>query len=143
MKEASHTQGIESIFVIVFALLGGAMGWTVGYGLGDVVSHPRLLAILAAVSAVAIVGIACGFLGRSLPGLFPIGSGGTVPRAVWIGGGLSVLLGALAGHDLSHLVGLPVGWAIGLVSGTLATLGMAVLMVLYQHGRFGKESGAF
>jgi hypothetical protein len=115
---------------------GAVVGAAIGYGLDGVVPERRLLALFAAFSAVALVIVFRGVLGRSYPPLrikFPL--------VGWLNVCFSTLIGGLAGHDLTQLFGLTRGIVTGFASGTLASISMAMLMIIYfyEHPEKGVE----
>jgi hypothetical protein len=111
--------------VSAFGAVGGA---AIGYGLDGTVPDRRLLALLAAFFAVALVIIFRGVLGKSYPPLRV-----RFPLVGWLNIFFSTLIGGLAGHDLTRLFGLPSGIVTGFISGTLASISMAMLMIIYFH----------
>jgi hypothetical protein len=112
--------------------VGALAGATVGYGLGQVLSGRRVLAVLAALLAVGVTALFRVYLGRILPRL-GLWQHGKIPLYLWISVGLSTILGGLAGHDLCEYFNVSSGLVIGSVSGVQAALSMALLMVLYFH----------
>jgi hypothetical protein len=90
--------GLVSSFLLVVSVLGVAAGAAVGYGLDGVVHEKRLLALISAFFAVALVSVLRAVLGRSSPSLFLAKPGGRIPAAVWLGVVCSTLIGGLAGH---------------------------------------------
>ncbi len=120
-------------FILVIAILGALTGTLVGYGVDQVLEGRRLLALLAAFSAVIICNLFRLYLSgvsRSLQ-LWPPGS--KVPPYLWLSICVATIIGGLAGHDISEFVGISSGAIIGFGSGVLASLSMALLMVLYLH----------
>jgi hypothetical protein len=89
------------------------------------------LAILAALVAVMVVGILRRFLGETYPRLFLEPTPTRISVAVWVSILVSALIGGLAGYDLSELAGTSAGVFIGLFSGSLATLSMALLVIVH------------
>jgi len=117
----------------VISILGALTGVIAGYALDRVLGGGRLLALLSAFSAVAITNIFRLYLSsisRSLR-LWPRGA--KMPVYLWLSICLATLIGGLAGHDLCDFFGMSSGAVIGFVSGVLAALSMALLMVLYLH----------
>jgi hypothetical protein len=133
VEKTDGSQGFVAIFLLMVTLLGALTGAGVGYGLDGVLHGRRLLALLAAFSAVAVVSVLRVVLGRSSPLLFLAPPGAKIPLQVWLSVCLSTLIGALAGHDLTQLFDVPYGAIVGLFSGGLASISMATLMIVYFH----------
>jgi hypothetical protein len=116
-------------------------GWAVGYGLDRFVHGRRLLAILAAFSAVVLVSILRHLLSDLVPALAPVRPEVRLPWPVWLSIFFSTLIGALAAYDLCEASELTSGWIVGFASGLLAAISMAVLMILYfyRHPESGVE----
>ncbi len=120
-------------FVLVISIVGGIAGVIVGYGLQAALPGTRSLALLAAFLAVAITSIFRSYLGRLSPSLQLWHHRAKVPLYLWLSICLSTIIGGLAGHDLCEAFDVSSGAIIGLVSGVLAAVSMALLMVLFFH----------
>lgn len=129
-KVESHD---PATFVLVISILGAIAGVIVGYGLQEVLSGTRLLALFAAFFAVAITSIFRSYLSRLSRSLRVWKHGAKVPLYLWLSICLSTVIGGLAGHDLCESFDVSSGPIIGFVSGVLASLCMALLMVLFFH----------
>ena len=55
------------------------------------------------------------------------------PRVVFVNIIVVSLMGGLAGHDVSNVIGETSGMWIGALAGVFATVAMLVLMVTYFH----------
>jgi hypothetical protein len=130
---AVNREGVVSISVLVMAILGGVSGAVVGYLLNTLPDR-RLLAVVAALVAVGVAGAARRLLNRVSPSLSMMPTGARIPPAVWAGIVLSALVAGLAGHDLVIVVGDSWGAVMGLVSGVLGALAMALCLILYGRG---------
>lgn len=141
MKHSDGSQGFISIFLFIVSLLGAAGGALVGYCLDQFGTNLRLLAILTAFSAVALVIIVRHVFGKMFPSLVLAVHEAGFPIPFWISVCFSILLGGLAGHDLCEIFAAPSGVMIGLTSGVLAAVSMATLMILYflDHPQRGLE----
>jgi hypothetical protein len=119
--------------VSAFGAVGGA---AIGYGLDGIVPDKRLLALLAAFFAVAVIIVFRRVLGRSYPPLRI-----TFPFVGWLNICFSTLIGGLAGHDLTQSFGLATGIVTGFTSGILASISMAMFMIIYfyEHPEKGVE----
>jgi hypothetical protein len=97
--------------------------------------------VLAALSAIIVLGVVRRGCGKLFPKLFLTPRGSSIPLVVWISAVYSAVVGGLAGHDCAQLVGVPSAPIIGLFSGTIAALRMVTLMILYfkQHPEEGVE----
>jgi hypothetical protein len=126
-------QGFIAIFLLIMSVFGSILGAAFGYVLDGVIQSRRLLAIVAAFSAVVLAVIIRSALGKSFPSLFFARQGTTLRFPVWFSACLTSLLGGLAGHDLVQLFGTPLGPIVGFISGTLATLSLSVLVILYLY----------
>jgi hypothetical protein len=129
-------RNLVAIFLLIVSAFGAVGGAAIGYGLDGIVPDRRLLALLAAFFAVALVIVFRRVLGRSYPPLrikFPL--------VGWLTICFSTLIGGLAGHDLTQLFGLTRGIVTGFTSGTLASISMAMLMIVYfyEHPEKGVE----
>lgn len=120
-------------FVLVISILGGIAGVIAGYGLEAALPGARSLALVAAFFAVAITSIFRSYLGKVSPSLQLWQHQAKVPLYLWLSICLSTIIGGLAGHDLCEAFEVSSGPIIGLVSGVLAALSMALLMVLFFH----------
>ena len=120
-------------FVLVISILGALVGVITGYGLQELLSGTRLLALLAAFFAVAITSIFRSYLGRLSRSLRLRKHDAKVPLYLWLSICLSTVIGGLAGHDLCESFDVSSGPVVGFVSGVLASLCMALLMVLFFH----------
>ncbi|WP_414476064.1 hypothetical protein [Microvirga sp. M2] len=141
MANEPGVQGLEPIVVLLVGLFGALAGWVVGYSLDGIVQGRRLLAILAAISAVVLVTILRHVLSDLVPALAPVRPAARLPWPVWLSIIFSTLIGALAAYDLCEASALTSGWVVGFTSGTLAAVSMAVLMMLYfyRHPETGIE----
>ena len=126
-------------FTLAVSILGALAGVIAGYGLDRVVDSRRLLALLAAVFAVAVIVAFRNFLGSISSSLRLGRSGSKVPSYLWLAICLATIIGGLAGHDLCELWQVMSGAVIGFASGALAAVSMAMLMVFYFHAH--PESG--
>jgi hypothetical protein len=140
MASSEDSQGFVAIFLLIAALIGAATGSAIGAALAGSVSL-RLLAIVAAISAIIVLGVVRSGLGKSFPTLLLARRGFSVPLVVWISALYSAVVGGLAGHDFGQFVGVPSAAITGFFSGTIATVSMATLMILYfkQHPENGVE----
>jgi hypothetical protein len=140
MPNTEGSQGFIAIFLLIMVLIGAAAGATIGAALGGLV-HLRWLAVLAALSAIIVLGIVRGGLGKFFPNLFLPPRGSSIPLVVWIGAIYSAIVDGLAGHDLGQLGGVSSAPIIGFLSGTIAAVSMATLVILYfkQHPEEGVE----
>lgn len=132
MRRRNRSGGFASAFTLVVSIVGAFVGVIVGYSLDDHVQSRRLLAFLAAAAAVLVVTFGRHIL-ASIPALSIAGGRNEIRPFLWFSIVLSSILGALAGHDLCELYSLSAGWIIGLSSGILASLSMALIMVVYFH----------
>jgi len=131
MSQPINREGSVSIFLLVALVIGAVAGAVSGALLDGVISGRRLLAILAALVAVTAVGIVRRFLGETFPRLFLEPTPTRISVAAWVSIVVSALIGGLAGDDLSELAGTSAGVFIGLFSGTVATISMAMLVIVY------------
>jgi len=140
MPNTRGSQGFVAIFLLVMVLIGAVTGAIIGAASAGAV-HLRWSALLAVLSAIIVIGIARSSFGKSFPKLFLAPRSRSIPLAVWISAVYSALVGGLAGHDLGQLVGVASAPIIGFFSGTIAAIGMAMLMILYfkQHPERGVE----
>lgn len=140
MANTEDSQGFVAIFLLIAALIGAATGAAIGAALAGSISL-RLLAIVAAISAIIALGIVRSGLGKSFPTMLMARRERSTPLAVWISALYSAVVGGLAGHDFGQFVGVPSAAIIGFFSGTIATVSMATLMILYfkQHSEKGVE----
>jgi hypothetical protein len=140
MARTPSSKGFISIFFLIVWLAGAAGGAVLGYLLDGVIDE-RLLGIVAAFLVVILLGILRQALGASFPSLFLAPKRATIPVAVWVSIAFATLVGGLAGHDLSQLADISSGAMIGSLSGTIAAISMASLMILYfrEHPEEGVE----
>ena len=131
MSQQINREGSVSIFLLVAIVLGATSGAIAGGILDGLVSDRRVLALLAALFAVLLVGVVRRFLGETFPALFLTPTRSPIPVSAWVIIVISALIGGLAGHDLGELARTSAGMFVGLFSGTLAALSMATLVLLY------------
>lgn len=133
MARSAGSQGFVAVFLVLISVLGAIGGVITGYILDRVIHDRRLLAILAAFIAVAFATAVRVLMARRAPGVFLAKQHTGLPRALAISACITSLAGGLAAHDLSRLADISSGPIIGFVSGTLAALLMALLMIVYFH----------
>jgi hypothetical protein len=128
-------------FTLFVSILGALAGVIAGYGLDRVVESRRLLALLAAVFAVAVIVAFRNSLGRISPTLRVWRAGSKIQSYFWIATCLATIIGGLAGHDLCELGQVASGAVVGFASGALAAVSLATLMVFYfyEHPETGVE----
>jgi hypothetical protein len=127
------TSNFASTFIFIALLMGAVAGAAFGQALDSSVSDRRLLSILAALFAVAIIWLVRHFLGEAYPAAFVKPRGRSIPPAVWLGLAFSSVVGGLAGHDIGQLFGVSSGALFGLISGTIAGISMSMQMIVYFH----------
>jgi hypothetical protein len=137
MKSENHDPAPSTLdpatFVLIVSILGALSGVIAGYELDREVTDRRLLALISAFFAVAVVSIFRSYLGKLSPALSLGRFARKVSRYLWFSICLSTIIGGLAGHDLCELFGVSSGAVVGFASGVLAAISKAVLMVLYFH----------
>src|SRR5690348_8801609 len=138
MARTSDGAGFISIFLFIVSLAGAAGGAILGYVLESFV-HERLLGIVAAFLVIILIWLLRRALGASFPWLFLAPKTDTIPVTVWVSVAFSTFVGGLAGHDLSQLARSSSGALIGFLSGTIAAISMASLMIIYfrEHPEAG------
>jgi len=125
--------GDPTSFVLIISVLGALAGTIAGYALEGASSGTRVLALLAAFFAVAITSIFRSYLGKISQSLRLWQHDAKVPLFLWLSICLSTIIGGLAGHDLCEYFNISSGPIVGFVSGVLAAVSMALLMVLYFY----------
>ena len=138
MARTSDGAGFISIFLFIVSLAGAAGGAILGYVLESVV-HERLLGVVAAFLVIILIWLLRRVLGASFPWLFLAPKAAAIPFAIWVSVAFSTFVGGLAGHDLSQLAGSSSGALIGCLSGTIAAISLASLMIIYfrEHPEVG------
>lgn len=129
----SDSQGFVAVFLVLISALGAIGGVITGSIFDGAIHDRRVLAIVAAFVAVAFATAVRILMARRAPALFLARQRTGLTRALVIIACITSLASGLAAHDLSRLAEITSGPIIGFVSGTLAALIMALLMIVYFH----------
>jgi len=124
-------EGVISASLIILIVVACAIGAGVGLLLGDALTGTRALAIAAGFVATVVASIArykLVFLGARR---------GTdeakIPMVLVVNAAIASIAGSLAAHDLMGFVGAETSPAmLGLISGLLSAVLMAMLMITYH-----------
>lgn len=124
--------GLISASLIVVILTAIAVGALTGLILGDVVTGVTL-ALISAVLANLVAAVVRYVL------LYRFSGAGSdeakIPTVILVNGLIAAVAGGLAGHTLAIELQTPSPVWVGLLSGLVASILMALLMITYHHNR--------
>ena len=129
-----RSRGLTSIYVLLLLGVGICIGAVAGLAVERFSNSGVAIGLVAGLIAVLAAWLARLLAERFLPeGTVPDMGADKFPRVVLVNILVVSLMGGLAGHDVSNVIGETSGMWVGALAGVFATLAMLVLMVTYFY----------
>ena len=129
-----QSRGLTSIYVLLLLGVGICIGAVAGLAVERFSNNGVMMGLISGLIAVVAAWLARLLAERFLPeGTVPDMGADKFPRVVLVNILVVSLMGGLAGHDVSNVIGETSGMWVGALAGVFATLAMLVLMVTYFH----------
>ena len=127
--EANGVSGITTVSLLVFIVVGTAVGALVGLFVSPI-AHGQVLAIVA-----GLVGTIVATIARNVLVFWEIGAGpdeAAIPWVVLLYGVIASLAGSLAGYEIAALYEELLPLIIGGLAGLLSSILMGLIMIAYH-----------
>ena len=129
-----RSRGLTSIYVLLLLGVGICIGAVAGLAVERFSNNGVTIGLISGLVAVVAAWQARLLAERFLPeGTVPDMGADKFPRVVLVNILVVSLMGGLAGHDVSNVIGETSGMWVGALAGVFATLAMLVLMVTYFY----------